>query len=135
MTFAQMKKHKVRKAVEQNTTTNVTDVTMQLELADDGLQQKSTRNESSHKMSSMIEDTQMAPTQLNVDKQDNQISMLSRRNLNAIEDLDKLRQETHLKQKKELKEKKLEEKFKVNKNKCHLKIHLDMRQIAERLVT
>ena len=42
-------------------------------------------------MSSALEDTQMIPTQMNGVGEENQISMLSRRNLNAIEDLDKLR--------------------------------------------
>lgn len=45
--------------------------------------------------------------------EENHIPMLSRRNLNAIEDLDKRHKETHIKQKKEQFAKKLEEKFKT----------------------
>ena len=44
---------------------------MQLELADEAYQQKSTRNESSLKISSALDDTQMAGTQLMVDGQEN----------------------------------------------------------------
>jgi len=59
-----------------------------------------------------MEDTQMNGTQLN-GAEDTEKTMLSRRNLDNIEDLDKLRQETHQRMKKEQREKKLEEKFKI----------------------
>ena len=71
--------------------------------------------------------------------EENHIPMLSRRNLNAIEDLDKRHKETHLKQKKEQFAKKLEEKFKVSLNNNSVNtfhaFHVDIRQIAGRLVT
>ena len=60
-----------------------------------------------------MEDTQMNGTQIN-GAEDTEKTMLSRRNLDNIEDLDKLRQETHQRMKKEQREKKLEEKFKVS---------------------
>ena len=71
--------------------------------------------------------------------EENHIPMLSRRNLNAIEDLDKRHKETHIKQKKEQFAKKLEEKFKVSLNNNSVNTFhafpVDIRQIAGRLVT
>ena len=88
---------------------------MQLELNEDINNQKSTREQSSHKPSSSImEETQLAATQLL--EEEKQVSILQHRNLTLIENLDKKRQETYQRQKKEQKEKKLEEKFKVSTN-------------------
>ena len=72
----------------------------------------------------------MNGTQIN-GAEDTEKTMLSRRNLDNIEDLDKLRQETHQRMKKEQREKKLEEKFKVS---CRIQVNtttLEMWEITK----